>query len=226
MRIFIFLFATICLSQFSIAQVRPKYNTIDKEFGLSKSGVYKNAISIGFTMNSSISLTDLDQGYKNANKNNLAYTFFAKKRIHSKYNLLFNASYGHLNGQNEEDNPDTFTSDFQSYSFSAQRRIIIDKKKNQPSNFQSHIGIGLGYHVSDVHLFQEEAHNYTPIKKRITAPYIVSTIECYYYITNTIGLVAGIDHHLFFIDDIDLQISNANNDAYLFSKIGIIINFD
>lgn len=226
MRNFIFLFATICIAQYSIAQVKPKYNTVDNEFGLSKNGMFKNAISIGFTMNSSVSLTDLDQAYKNADKNNIAYSFFAKKRIHSKYNLLFNASYGHLNGQNDEDNPDTFTSDFQSYSFSTQRRIIIDNNKNKGSNFQSHIGLGLGYHVSDVHLFQEEAHNYTPIKKRITAPFILSSIECHYYITNIFGIIAGIDHHLFFIDDIDLQISNANNDAYLFSKIGVIINFD
>lgn len=209
----------------SQAQVKAKYNTIDRKMGLNNSGEYKDAISIGFGMGATYSLTDLDYIYPNAD-NNFVYSMHVNKRLSKRISLQARANFGKLSGTRIGVDPDIFSSEYQSFNVSLRERIDFSNKAvSEESRIQFYVGLGAGFHTSTVYNYRSTETLTMGDKDRVHASFLLANGECNFYLNDNFGLMAAIDYHQFFTDNIDLKVTNADNDAFLSTRFGICIKF-
>lgn len=222
--LFIFSLSLLTLN-LAQAQVKAKYNTIDRKMGLNNTGEFKDAISIGFGMGATYSLTDLDYIYPNA-ENNLVYSIHVNKRMSKRISLQARANFGKLSGTRIEVNPDIYSSEYQSFNVSLRERIDFSNKAvSEESKIQFYLGLGAGFHTSTVYKYQSTETLSKGDQDRVNAPFLLANGECNLYLNDHFGLMAAIDYHQFFTDNIDLKVTNADNDAYLSTRFGICIKF-
>jgi hypothetical protein len=213
--------------QISIAQVRPKFNTVERNFGLSKGGEYKNAITASFSIGSTTFMGDLDNT-PSLNGNRQTYNIVANKQISKLISLQARVAYGSLLGDDNTSFSNQFSSDFFSYSASSRFRVS-NKKKGKENAKESKVKLytllGLGYYQSVVDL-RRLNENTTIQHQTVNTVYLPTSLELEIFLSKQVGLMAAADMNYFFTDKLDLTSAFGNWDSFFCSRVGLSFKFE
>lgn len=217
----------LSIIQISIAQVRPKFNTVERNFGLSKGGEYKNAITASFSTGTSSFMGDLDNT-PSLNESRHTYNLVVNKQYSKRFSIQAKASYGSLLGDGYSSNANLFISDFFAYSASSRIHLSAKKKEKEDgkeSKVKLYSSVGLGYYQSKVDL-RTISENNLVLHQSVNTVYLPSSLEVEIFLSKYVGLMAAADVNYFFSDQLDLTDAFGNWDAFFCSRFGLCFKFE
>lgn len=213
--------------QISFAQVRPKFNTVERNFGLSNGGEYKNAITASFSIGTTTFMGDLDNT-STLSESKQTYNLVVNKQYSKRFGLQARVAYGSLIGNGHSSYANQFSSDFFSYSASSRIQFVKKKKRKEgakESKAKLYTLIGLGYYQSIVDL-RTLNENLTVKHETVNTVYLPLSLEMEFFLSKYVGFMAAADMNYFFTDQLDLTTSLGDWDSFFCSRVGLCFKFE
>ena len=209
------------LSTSIFAQIKSKYNTIDKNISNHETS-WDGSISYGNT----IFIGDLS---KTSTKKYLPNVALAIK-FNKEYNLETSLQLSIIKGKNSGENAPTIDN-IPSIDFRSQytQGYIAYRKAISPTGIQIpqlHFLAGIGFYYADVSRIWTLNGAVAEISDEVSSLVFPLGLELSYYFKEEWGVVLGVSNNIFSRDNIDLYESNDNIDQQLIVNLGICFSFN